>query len=440
MINCAIYPRKSKASDNSQSMEQQVDDCRRYIADHYPGANITLYDADYGITGHSIIKRKDFQRMMADIRNGKVQLVVILRYDRIARNMRDFCNIYHDMEINGCNLVSVSQQIDTTTPYGKNFMYQMASMAELEWALTSERYKDMHRFKISHGLAYTGKLPRFGFRIKQTSSGKRIVHDREKETVDIFDHLLKVKSKNETVRYVRDMYDKDFTRRMLEAMINSDLYIGKVRENENYCEPYFANDYMQQIRSINCIKSAPTGNHYLFSGLLRCPICHRKLSANPDMKKGKLYIYYRCPGSIQNKHKHFAVSESKIELSIRNDLKAFLEDFNAKVVNISPSEKESAGRKIKRIEDTMQRLDHLFEIGRLDIEEYDKKISVFKTEIEDLRKKTSVPHPKAEKAVVAGWKIMYDSLDREKKMLFWQNIISEIEIDETHNVIFVNFK
>jgi len=440
MINCAIYPRKSKSNDSSQSMEQQIEDCRRYILDHYPDATITLYDADYGITGHSISKRKDFQRMMGDIRSGRIQLVVILRYDRIARNMRDFCNIYHDMESNGCNLVSVSQQIDTTTPYGKNFMYQMASMAELEWALTSERYKDMHRYKISHGLAYTGKLPRFGFRIEQTTCGKKIVHDREKETVDIFDHLHKVKSKNETVRYVRQTYDKDFTRRMLEAMINSDLYIGKVRENQHYCEPYFTEEYMRKIRSINCIKSAPTGNYYLFSGLLRCPICKRKLSANPGYTRGKLYIYYRCPGSIQSKHKHFAISETKLELALRNDLETFLEVFNAQMTNVSPSEKKAVERQIQRIEDTMNRLDHLYEVGRISIDEYDRKIKTCKSEIEKLRKKIIVPHPKADSVVVSGWRSMYDSLDRHKKMLFWHNIIDEIEVDEAMNVVFVSFK
>ena len=141
MINCAIYPRKSKQVDNSDSMDTQIDMCIRYLNDKYgkDNNNVTIYDGDYGITGHSTKQRKDFQRMMNDVAAGKIQLVLIQRYDRIARNTRDFCNLYHDMEINGCDQVSVSQQIDTTTPYGRNFMYMQASMAELEWALTSER-------------------------------------------------------------------------------------------------------------------------------------------------------------------------------------------------------------------------------------------------------------------------------------------------------------
>ena len=167
MINCGIYPRKSKRADNSDSMDLQIDMGIRYLNDKYGTGNynLTIYDGDYALTGHSTAKRKDFQRMMNDVRSGKINLVVIMRYDRIARNMRDFCNLYHDMEEAGCNLVSISQQIDTSTPYGKNFMYQMAAMAELEWAIISERYKDTAKYKREHGYAYTGRVP-YGYKIE----------------------------------------------------------------------------------------------------------------------------------------------------------------------------------------------------------------------------------------------------------------------------------
>ena len=146
VVRCAIYPRKSKQNDKSESMDVQIQMCEDYIKQNYENYTIKLYDKDYGVTGHSIKARKDFQRMMKDIKNGEIDIVVIQRYDRIARNTRDFCNLYHDMEKSGCNLVSVSQMIDTSTPYGKKFMYDLASTAELEWALNSERHKDVNKY------------------------------------------------------------------------------------------------------------------------------------------------------------------------------------------------------------------------------------------------------------------------------------------------------
>ena len=194
MLNCAIYPRNSKQVDNSDSMDAQVDMCIRYLNDRY-GAdnyNVKIYDGDYGITGHSTKQRKDFQRMMNDIADKKINLVLIQRYDRIARNTRDFCNLYHDMEKNGCNLVSVSQQIDTTTPYGKKFMYDQASMAELEWALTSERRKDANRYARSIGKCTlpNHSIP-FGYKAEVIDGIRRMVknHDQEEIVLEIFEHF-----------------------------------------------------------------------------------------------------------------------------------------------------------------------------------------------------------------------------------------------------------
>ena len=441
MIKCAIYPRKSKASDDSDSMKLQIEACEKYINDKYGKSNckIIIYDKDYGITGHSIKKRKDFQRMMLDIEEQRINLVCIIRYDRIARNMRDFCNTYHSMEENGCELVSVSQQIDTSTPYGKNFMYQMAAMAELEWALTSERYKDMHKYKIAHGLAYTGKIPRFGFEIKKTEMGKILVHDREEETRAIFDYLLKTKSKNDTVRFVRENYDTEFTRRMLESMVASDLYIGKVRDNENFCEPYFEKDYMSKIRSLNCIKAAPTGNVYLFSGMIRCPLCGRKLSANPNKKHGNLYVYYRCPNSIQSKHEHFAISEQSIEDAVVNDLKAYLDDFIARITNISPKTKKAKIRHINDVEQSMKRLDHLFEMGRISVEEYDKKISAYKEELEEAKTQVDEKPIIADSMIVDDWQVIYKKLTRQKQRIWLNRIIKEIVVDSDKNVTSIKF-
>lgn len=86
-------------------------------------------------------------------------------------------------------MISVSQQIDTSTPYGKNFMYQMANMAELEWAVISERYKDTAAYKIREGKAYTGRLP-IGFKIEKIDGVKKVVHDNEEQTRAIFDSFL----------------------------------------------------------------------------------------------------------------------------------------------------------------------------------------------------------------------------------------------------------
>lgn len=69
-----------------------------------------------------------------------------------------------------------------------------------------------------------------GFKIEKIDGVKKVVHDNEEQTRAIFDYLLATKSKRGTVLWVRENLIPDFTRHKLDSMINSDLYIGKVRK------------------------------------------------------------------------------------------------------------------------------------------------------------------------------------------------------------------
>lgn len=440
MINVAIYPRKSKANDNSQSMDQQISDCRTYINSKYDDANIVVYDGDYALTGHSTAKRKDFQRMMNDIRAKKIQLVVIMRYDRIARNMRDFCNLYHDMEENGCNLVSVSQQIDTSTPYGKNFMYQMASMAELEWAITSERYKDTAKYKRDNGYAYTGRVA-YGYKIEKQADGhKRVIKDESKRITEIFDYYRKCRTKSKTVQYVIDNIDSKFTYDIFRDMLECDMYFGRVPGNDHFCEPYYTEEEFNTIRNIKNIKISPTKRHYIFSKLVECPYCHNTMQSAYG-GKDKALQYYRC-GYISHvkKHNELLVSELKLEEQLLERLDAILDDSMKSTVILSSKEKESLGSALERVRNSIDRLNYMFEKGRVSFYDYDTKYKDLETELNDIKTKMNGKDLQKTKEIISGnWKELYSKLDAEHKKIFWNSIVSRIYVDAEKRLISVLF-
>lgn len=448
---CAIYPRKSKANDNSQSMAQQVSDCERYINEHYPDAIIRVYDADYALTGHSTARRKDFQRMMNDVRHREIQLVVIMRYDRIARNMRDFCNLYHDMEENGCNLVSVSQQIDTSTPYGKNFMYQMASMAELEWAITSERYKDTARYKIEQGLAYYGTPPK-GFIVQICEDGKkRFVHDPEYEQIarTALEMYHTYKSKRYVVRWIRENMDSEFQICHLTTMINSDLFFGSCRDNESFCEPYFDKNFIMELRGMKQVKSAPTGRVYLFKGLMRCPYCGYLMHGygrstqdekNPE-KKNPLYKYYNCKRR-QDLWSHLTVNiaENNIERQLIEKIKPFLDDYMVQTESRSSKANKSTNKNKTALKDELERLNYMFEKGRIKLDYYEKRYEELTAEIEKINgeKPSNLEHIKA--SFSDNWMDTYKNLSDNNKQAFWNGILQEIIISEDKKITSVIFR
>ena len=449
MINCASYPRKSKAVDNSDSMDVQIDMCRRYLDDKYGSGNYTatVYDGDYGITGHSTKKRKDFQRMMRDVSDRKIQLVVIQRYDRIARNTRDFCNLYHDMEINGCNLVSVSQQIDTTTPYGKNFMYMQASMAELEWALNSERRKDTIRYAASIGKSI---LPDhstpFGYHNAIVDGVRRLVKEEQWEdaVADLFEYYRKYRNYSATARHINQQYGTRFEIQAIKRIIRSPFYYGCYKDNDNFCEPYISKEDWQDLQQKRpVIRTA--GNkrtEVLFSGMIRCPECNRLMrSCQKSHRSGNVYRYYHCEYH-STKMCGFArvKSENLIEEMLLNRIDTFLAEREA-AMSDQKSEKKHSTNNVSKYRAELDRLNTMFLKGRISEEYYDTEYLRLNDLIAQYEASSqshdSVKH--LQEVFVSDWKEMYKDLDKLHRKFFWRDVIRQIIVDDNMNVIDVIF-
>ena len=449
MINCAIYPRKSKAVDNSDSMDVQIDMCRRYLDDKYGSKNYTatVYDGDYGITGHSTKKRKDFQRMMRDVSDRKIQLVVIQRYDRIARNTRDFCNLYHDMEVNGCNLVSVSQQIDTTTPYGKNFMYMQASMAELEWALNSERRKDTIRYAASIGKSI---LPDhstpFGYHNAVVNGVRRLVKEKQWEdaVADLFEYYRKYRNYSATARHINQQYGTKFEIQAIKRIIHSPFYYGCYKDNDNFCEPYISKEDWQDLQQKRpVIRTA--GNkrtEVLFSGMIRCPECNRLMrSCQKSHRSGNVYRYYHCEYHSARMCGFARVkSENLIEEMLLNRVDTFLAECET-AMSDQKSEKKHSTNNVSKYRAELDRLNTMFLKGRISEEYYDTeylRLNDLIGQYEDSRRShDSVKH--LQEVFVSDWKEMYKDLDKLHRKFFWRDVIRQIIVDDNMNVIDVIF-
>ena len=449
MIRCAIYPRKSKQVNDSDSMETQIAMCIQYLDTKYGKGNysVTIYDKDYGITGHTTTKRKDFLRMMQDIKDKKIELVLIQRYDRIARNTRDFCNIYHDMEINGCNLVSVSQQIDTTTPYGKKFMYDQASMAELEWALCSERRKDANKYARSIGkCTLSDHCITFGYKAEKVDGVRRMVKDKEVEhiVIDMFDHLSKYANFSACARYLNEKYGTRFMNKTISNISRRTFYYGEYDGNPNFCEPYISKEEWQSFQEKKpAIRNDPKKKtEALFTGMMRCPVCKRKLRSGQKSKPNrKTYRYYHCERHIARLCKWHKV---KSEIILENQLISFLKNY-INNIEIHVNEQEEKNKKLKdntdALKQELERLNNMYLKGRISELFYDTEylrltdlIALNQAYTQEERHLNNV-----KSILVDDWVESYEELDKLHRKLFWRELIHEIILDEEANVIDVIF-
>lgn len=445
VVRCAIYPRKSKQNDKSESMEVQIQMCEEYIKQNYENYTISLYDKDYGVTGHSIKARKDFQRMMQDIKNGEIDIVVIQRYDRIARNTRDFCNLYHDMEKSGCNLVSVSQRIDTSTPYGKKFMYDLASTAELEWALNSERHKDVNKYARMRGKCNLSPyaMP-FGYKAEVIDGMRRMVIDKEKEPIvrDAIDHYRKYQVKQGTTRYINEKYGLNLSHSFMQRLTSCEFYYGKYRENENYCEPYITKEEFEELQRISKSKMKTytrDEKYFLFTGLLRCPRCGRKMESQSQMQpSGWRYHYYRCYAPYRSGLCNFRgnVNERYIESYLLDHVLDDLENFEKDTNSIQEKQKNTVDN--EKYKKEMERLTNAYVKGRINESYYDEEYARLKELVDESEskkrtgKKTDIESIR--KIFSENWKSSYLLLDRQNRKAFWQSIINHIELNEDKTV------
>lgn len=171
----ANYGRKSIFSDKSDSVDNQFQMSKDYAAIHFPGQVETfLHYSDEDCTGANT-NRPDLQRLLTDIRNGTIDVLIVYQLDRLSRDVRDFANIYAILEECGVHFVSVKENIDTTTPIGRAMMYVTVVFAQMERETIAARVTDNMIGLAKKGYWTGGNPPRGYVRSNIIIDGKKHV-------------------------------------------------------------------------------------------------------------------------------------------------------------------------------------------------------------------------------------------------------------------------
>jgi len=136
MKRAAIYARVS--THNGQNPEMQLDEVREYCRRR--GWKIEGEYVDEGISG-SKEHRPALDRLLSDCRKRLVDAVVVYRYDRFARSLRQLVNALDEFRALGIDFVSLHEGVDTSTPNGRLVFGIFASIAEFERELIRDRVR-----------------------------------------------------------------------------------------------------------------------------------------------------------------------------------------------------------------------------------------------------------------------------------------------------------
>ena len=321
LTRVAAYARVSSGKDAMlHSLSAQVSYYNRMIQNH-PGWIFCGVYADEALTG-TRDNREQFQRLLADCRTGKIDLVVTKSISRFARNTLTLLQTVRELKALGVDVYFEEQNIHSLSSDGELILTILASYAQEESRSVSENQKWRVRHNYENGLVWNGTI--LGYRYDH---GTYIIEPQEAETVRlIFESYLQgmglmaiIKMLNKECRVsrygnawcqtslMRILRNYTYTGNLLLQQTFSDNHLTKERRQNNGELPMYhikdAHEAIIPLRQFNAVQEeikrraekhyVPHSNKgkYPFSGILVCAGCGKHYRRKPTAS-GPVWI---CP-------------------------------------------------------------------------------------------------------------------------------------------------
>ena len=329
-IRCAIYTRKSTQEGLEQefnSLDAQREAGEAYIKSqkHELWTLIPKHYDDGGFSGGSL-DRPALYELMADIKKGLVDVVVVYKVDRLSRSLHDFAKLVEIFEKHKVSFVSVTQQFNTTSSMGRLTLNILLSFAQFEREVTGERIRDKITASRQKGM-WMGGTPPLGYSIKDK---KLFIVPEEAEAVRfMFQEYLKspltidlikvlkakgIKSKTWVCMGSGELRTgRPFNKGMLYHLLHNRIYVGEaVHKDKSYPgehEAIISRELFDKVQAkLNDKNPKAECNQHQSQGLLKGLLFDaegRSYSPSYSVKKGKT--------RAQDKYHRYYVSQRVIQ-------------------------------------------------------------------------------------------------------------------------------
>ena len=455
-IACYIRVSSEEQKLHGISLDAQRDKLRRYAEDN--NLKIIEWYEDEGVSGRKLIRRRPaLQRMLNDAKAGKFDRIIFIKLDRYFRSVAEYYECQKILEANNVTWTATEEKFDLTTANGRYWVTQKLAMAEYEADQTGERISLVNEYKVRTGQPLTGAhCMGLAFTVgRDEKTGlKNVIPDPEtKELIsDFINHFITYQSVSGGVSYVNNKYGTTYEYAQLRKVLCDTKIYGHYRGNDFYCTGYIDKETFDRIQDIlnGNIKKRTNNRVYLFSGLLRCPKCGRKLTGVCSVNRknvkpnGKVYIntnpiyQYRCNKTKMSKTCDFRKypNEMKLEKALLSNLNRYINNHITHVKITANTDTHTDGIKssIANIQSEMNRLNTMFRKGRIKEEDYDRDYDDLERQLSDLQEQLKPVEEKdlsiyEDLLAKDDWREMYDKLERKNKRAFWRKYIKAIKID-----------
>lgn len=373
--------------------------------------------------------------------------IIFTKLDRFSRNVLDANEMVKKCQRAGVSIKAIDEEdIDTSTADGE-FMFNMkVSLAQRELKKGSERITTVFDYMVKQGKPISGSQP-IGYTIEALPDGnKRIIKDPETQGIveEIFSYFMTYQSIRGTSRHINEKYDLKYSYNLYRRVLTNDYYTGLYRGNPQYCPPYISTETFDRVQEIikNNIKFRKASAVHLFSSLILCEKCGKKLQAHYSKRRNKNgttkeYTYYRCrtviaqPEPCDVKHKEKLIEEKLLQ-NIKKQAEEYIYKASAK-----PTEETDNSKEIKEILEEIDRLNYQFRKKRVSQKDYDIEYEELEKRLAQLEREA--PEQKditgIEAFLNSGWENVYENLSREDKRALIRSVVKSMVFDDNGELL-----
>ena len=463
-MKVAIYTRVStiEQAEEGYSISEQQDKLKKYC--DIKDWKVARVYTDPGFSG-SNTNRPSLQQLISDCKNNMFDAVLVYKLDRLSRSQKDTLYLIEDVfNKNGVGFISLSENFDTSTAFGKAMIGILSVFAQLEREQITERMTLGRVGRAKAGKAMSWANCPFGYIIQKeiyeidpfrAEIVKRIYRDYL-SGVSITKITQKLNAEGHVGKNVNWSY------RTVRQILGNIVYAGYIKyKNEIYPglhKPIVSlSDYKKvqvelerrRITQAQLSNPRPFRAKYMLSGLMRCGYCNSVLQIyTTQLKSGVQLHNYKCPSSSPKRNSHYKrhdfdcgftrVRKNDVESVVISEIKKLPLNMD-KVIN--NQENKDNAKEIKAIKVELQQVEKkqdkivdLYLLDNINVDELNKKNDELSKQKENLQKRLNSLTDNKKKEKIEDFiknakeAKNIDKLDYEKQKVIVRNLISGIKV------------
>ena len=442
VLRVALVPRVS--TDEQVRKGDSLDAQEDALVEYANNNNMKIVGI-YRDEGHSarkpVLKRPVMLELLEDVKAGKIDRILVTKLDRWFRNVEQYYAVQRILDKHNVAWQAILENYETATADGRFKVNIMLSVAENESDRTSERIKFVFDAKLAKKECYF-KLP-LGYTTEMIDGVRRAVKDPETQHIieDFFERAMAT-SIRRAAEEMNLKYDRVHPYKFWWQIAKRELYTGVYKGIEDFAPAYITKEQYEELNNKNkTIRKTKQNRVYMFTGLLYCPNCKRKLGGKyctSGHGYSNEYMYYRCVGKLAGTCDFKIVTEKNIEQYLLDNVRNEMEKFILSAETAPDGEKKGKPKKSEseKLQERLRRTNVAYFAGNMTDEEYaeltkDLKAQIAKAQAEEVKAEKPVDTEAVKAFLATDFESIYETLTKEERRTLWRSVIEEIVLDGT---------